>query len=183
MENNNRALLIIDVQNDYFKGGSMELVGTEEAAKNCQLLLEHFRSKNLPVYHVQHFSAQEGATFFLPNTEGAEIHPLVKPKENETLVQKNYPSAFRDTELDNILKKAGIKELVIVGAMTHMCIDTSTRAAFDLGYSCQVISDACATRDLEWNGTVVKSTDVQAAYLAALGWCFAKILTTQDYLK
>jgi len=161
----------------------MELVGTEEAAKNIQVLIEHFRSKNLPIIHVQHFCLQEGATFFLPNTEGAEINSLVKPKESETIVQKNFPSAFRDTELDNILKTRGINELIIVGAMTHMCIDTSTRAAFDLGYSCQVVSDACATRDLEWNGTVVKSTDVQAAYMAALGWCFAKILTTQEYLK
>ncbi len=183
MENTKKALLVVDVQNDYFKGGRMELVGTEEAAQNIGQLLEHFRANNLPIIHVQHFSVQPGATFFLPNTDGAEIHPSVKPKETETLIQKNYPSSFRDTDLDNVLKKAGIKELIIVGAMSHMCIDTTTRAAFDLGYTCQVISDACATRDLEFNGRVVKAVDVQGAYMAALGAVFAKILTTQEYLK
>jgi len=177
------ALIIVDVQNDYFKGGKMELVGMEEASKNCQLVLEHFRSKNLPLVHVQHFCVEEGATFFLPKTEGAEIHENVKPKEGETLVTKNYPSSFRETKLQEILQNLNIKDLVIVGAMSHMCIDTTTRAACDLGYNCTVLHDACATRDLEFNGAIAKAKDVQVAYMAALGWGFARVISTQEYLK
>ena len=99
------GLIIIDVQNDYFKGGSMELVGMDNAAKNCQLLLENFRATGFPVFHVQHFSTQEGAAFFIPNTTGSEIHERVKPKEDEVVIVKKYPSAFRETDLNGVLQE------------------------------------------------------------------------------
>lgn len=176
------GLIIIDVQNDYFKGGRMELVGMEVAAGNSQLLLERFRASNMPIFHIQHLSVQEGATFFIPNTDGCEIHDTVRPEDGESLVQKHYPSSFRDTTLNALLKKSEITDLVLCGAMSHMCVDTTVRAAFDLGYRCTVISDACATRDLEFEGKVVDSADVHAAFMASLQVPFAAVLTTQDYL-
>ena len=184
MENTMReGLIIIDVQNDYFKGGNMELVGMENAAKNCQILLENFRTTGFPVFHVQHFFNQEGAIFFIPNTKGSEIHESVKPKENEALIIKNYPSAFRETDLDGVLQRLQIRELVVCGAMSHMCIDTTVRAAFDLGHACTLISDACATRNLEFEGKVIHASDVHASFMASLNGLFATVLTTQDYLK
>ncbi len=177
-----KGLIIIDVQNEYFKGGVLELIGIEDAAKNCQLLLETFRTASLPIFHVQHVSS-EGAPFFVPNTKGCEIHEAVKPKENEALIIKNYPSSFRDTGLDEILRKSGVTELVVCGAMSHMCVDTTVRAAFDLGYSCIVISDACATRDLEFDGKLISASDVHASFMAALKFPFATVLTTQEYLN
>ncbi len=81
-----------------------------------------------------------------------------------------------------MLRESGIRELVICGAMTHMCIDTTTRAAFDLGYKCSVVSDACATRDLEFNNQLVKAADVQAAFMAALSAPFAQVLPTNQFL-
>jgi len=178
-----KGLIIIDVQNDYFKGGALELVGIEEAVKNCQLLLEKFRTAPLPIFHVQHVSSDQGAPFFIPNTKGCEIHETVQPKENEALIIKNYPSSFRDTGLDGILRKSGVTELVVCGAMSHMCVDTTVRAAFDLGYSCKVISDACATRDLEFEERVISASDVHASFMAALKFPFATVLTTQEYLN
>ncbi|MFC1581195.1 cysteine hydrolase family protein [Thermodesulfobacteriota bacterium] len=178
-----KGLIIIDVQNDYFKGGAMELVGMEDAAENCRTLLENFREAGLPIFHVQHFSIQEGAAFFIPNTTGSEIHESVTPREDEVLITKNYPSAFRDTGLHGILQKSQVKELVVCGAMSHMCIDTTVRAAFDSGYSCRLISDACATRNLEFEGKVIKASDVHAAFMASLGGPFAAVLTTQAFLK
>ena len=177
-----QGLIIIDVQNDYFAGGSMELMAMDEASSNCQILLDSFRIKQAPLFHIQHISAQEGATFFVPNTPGCEIHASVQPRENEPVVVKHYPNSFRETELNTILQNAGVDELVICGAMTHMCIDTTTRAAFDLGYRCHVVSDACATRDLEFNGQLVKAEDVQAAFMAALSAPFAHISSTDQYL-
>lgn len=183
MNSSNRALLIVDVQNDYFEGGKFTLVGIDKAAQNCKRLLEHFRTNKLPIIHIQHFFVGENAPFFAPKTPGSDINEAVTPLEGEKLITKNYPSSFRETELNEYLKKSGITELVIVGAMSHMCIDTTTRAAADLGYTCQVIHDACATRDLEFNGTVVKASDVHASYMAALGFAFAKILSTEEYLR
>ncbi|MFZ2313574.1 MAG: isochorismatase family protein, partial [Methylobacter sp.] len=107
----------------------------------------------------------------------------VQPKENEALIIKNYPSSFRDTGLDGILRKSGVTELVVCGAMSHMCVDTTVRAAFDLGYSCKVISDACATRDLEFEERVISASDVHASFMAALKFPFATVLTTQEYLN
>ena len=177
------GLVIIDVQNDYFKGGRMELVGMEEAAKNCQLLLEGFRAMNKPIFHIQHLSVQEGATFFIPDTDGCKTHESVRPKEGEALVRKHYPSSFRDTNLDSLLKKSEITDLIVCGAMSHMCVDTTVRAAFDLGYRCTAISDACATRNLEFDGKVIDSADVHAAFMASLQVPFATVLTTEEYLE
>ena len=178
-----KALVIVDIQNDYFKGGKYELVGIDEAAKNAQTTLEHFRTNKLPIIHVQHFFVGEGAPFFVPETHGSEINDLVKPKEGETLITKNYPSSFRETKLHETLQNLKINDLVVVGAMSHMCIDTTVRAGADLGYTITVLHDACATRDLEFNGKTVKAADVQTAYMSALGFAFAKIVSTEEFLK
>lgn len=177
-----QGLIVIDVQNDYFVDGTMELVEMDTAASNCVKLLNYFRKNQAPIFHIQHIATREGATFFVPNTHGCEIHKSVTPYENEPVVIKHYPSSFRDTELNEMLKNSGVEEVIICGAMTHMCIDTTTRAAFDLGFKCNVISDACATRDLEFNGKVVKAADVQTAFMAALSVPFAQVISTEQYL-
>lgn len=177
-----QGLIVIDVQNDYFTGGTMELVAMNAAASNCKKLLDYFRENQSPVFHIQHIATREGATFFVLNTRGCEIHERVTPRKNEPVVIKHYPSSFRETELNEILKITGVEQVVICGAMTHMCIDATTRAAFDLGFKCYVISDACATRDLEFNGQVVKAEDVQAAFMAALSVPFAQVISTEQYL-
>jgi len=178
-----QGLIVIDVQNDYFIDGSMELVEMDVAASNCAKLIDSFRKNKGSVFHVQHIATREGATFFVPNTHGCEIHESVKPFVNEPVIVKNYPNSFRETELNDVLEKLGIEEVVICGAMTHMCIDTTTRAAFDLGFKCIVISDACATRDLKFNGQFVKAVDVQAAFMAALSIPFAQVVSTEIYLE
>ena len=177
-----RALIIIDVQNDYFTDGSMELVAMDAAALNCRQLLDAFRAEAAPLFHIQHIASRPGATFFVADTPGCEINHRVKPQDKEPVVVKHYPSAFRETRLHEQLQAAGIDELVICGAMTHMCVDTTTRAAFDLGYKCQVVFDACATRDLEFDGRPVAAADVQAAFMAALSMPFAQISSTSQFL-
>lgn len=178
-----KGLVIIDVQNDYFKEGKMPLVGMEKAVENCRAMLDHFREKQIPIFHLRHIAIGEGATFFIPDTKGSEIHKLVNPVENETVVVKHFPNAFRDTLLSDLLHRSGVKELVICGAMSHMCVDTTVRAAFDLGYTCNIISDACATRDLEFGGRVVNAADVHAAFMASLNGSFARVLTTEKFLE
>jgi nicotinamidase-related amidase len=174
------ALLIVDIQNDYFPGGAMENVGATEAAQQATLLLDAFRRKSLPVIHIQHIATRPGATFFLPDTPGAEIHKSVTPDKGETLFRKHFPSAFRETALLEHLRKEKIARLAIVGMMTHMCIDTTTRAAADLGFSCSLAHDACATRALTFKGVQVPAGNVQAAYLAALNGPFAKVMSATE---
>ncbi len=176
------ALLIIDIQNDYFEKGAMTLVGSNEASKNAKLILKQFREKNLPVIHIQHIAARPTATFFLPGTPGAEIHKNVKPLEPEKIIVKHYPNSFRETELLNYLKTLDITGLVICGMMTHMCVDATTRAAKDFGFECIVIGDACATSNLEINGQKVEAGEVQKSFLAALNYFYSTVKTTKQYL-
>jgi nicotinamidase-related amidase len=131
---------------------------------------------------MRHLATREGATFFVPGTPGSEIHNGVTPLENETVVVKHFPSSFRETGLNDMLQQASIEQLVVCGAMTHMCIDTTVRAAFDLGYQCRLIADACATRDLEFNGQAVKAADVQIAFMAALSVPFAQVTLTDEFI-
>lgn len=178
----NDCLLLVDLQNDYFRGGNMELVDTEKAAANAQLLLNAFRKRNSPIIHVQHIAARPEAKFFLPGTDGAAIHELVAPHKGETVVIKNYPNSFRDTELLETLKDEKIDTLIICGAMSHMCIDATTRAAFDFGFNCIVAEDACATKDLTYKGKQIKAADVHASFMAALSVPYAKVLTTEELI-
>ncbi len=174
------ALLIIDIQNDYFPGGDMELVGRTEAGEQARKLLTAFRQKALPVIHVRHISNYPGATFFLPGTPGAEIHDSVAPGDGETVIEKHFPNSFRDTPLLEYLRGNKITDLVVAGMMTHMCIDTSVRAANDLGFKCSVAHDACATKSLSYGGVVVSAENVQVAFLAALNGLFAKVQSVDE---
>ncbi|HET6559365.1 MAG TPA: cysteine hydrolase family protein [Prolixibacteraceae bacterium] len=178
----NQLLLLIDIQNDYFTGGKMELNNMDDAAVNAALLLSLFRNKNWPVVHVQHLSIKPNASFFIPGSNGAEIHSSVLPMNEEPVVQKNFPNSFRQTNLYDVLKGLKADELVICGAMSHMCIDTTTRAASDMGYQITLIHDACATRNLIFNEEVVEAPKVQAAYMAALNGSFARVISASEYL-
>jgi nicotinamidase-related amidase len=169
------ALLLIDLQNDYFPGGAMELTGADAAVERAASLLRTFRSRGAPIVHVQHISKRPGATFFLPGTRGAEIHGAVAPAAAEALVVKHFPNSFRETTLLETLRAAGVEQLTIAGMMTHMCVDTTVRAAADLGFKCFLAGDACATRDLQFGSEKVMARDVQLSYLAALSGSFAVV--------
>lgn len=175
-----QALLLIDIQNDYFPGGGMELVGSSAAAARAGKLLRAFRERTLPVIHIQHVSERPGATSFLPDTPGVEIHESVAPNLGEAVFQKHYPNSFRETGLLEHLRNRQISHLTIAGMMTHMCVDTTVRAAADLGFTCVLAHDACATRALSFNGAAVSAESVQTAFLAALNGLFATVLSVDE---
>ena len=177
------ALIIIDIQNDYFPGGKMELEGSPEAARQAAKLLERFRARNLPLVHIQHVSNRPGASFFLPDTPGVSIHDAVAPRAGETVLQKHFPNSFRGTGLLEHLRGLGADHLVIAGMMTHMCVDASTRAAFDLGFSCSLAHDACATRAVAFGAQRVPAEQVHAAFLAALNGLYAKVQSADELLE
>lgn len=162
------ALLLIDIQNDYFPGGKMELVGAMEAAKVAYDLLQCFREHDQYHVHIQHVATKPAATFFLPGDRGADIHDAVAHFEGEPLVIKHHPNAFRETRLLELLQAQGIERLVITGMMTHMCVDATARAASDLGFKIIVVEDACATRDLKYEETLIPAEHVHKAFLSAL---------------
>jgi nicotinamidase-related amidase len=179
----NTALLLLEIQNDYFPNGRMPLEKSLEASAKAQSVLQAFREKKLPVVHVQHISTQPDAAFLLPCTKGAEFYSAVQPGKNEIIVKKHYPNSFKDTSLLNQLIKNQINHLVICGMMTHLTVDATVRAAYDLGFSCTVLHDACATRQLEFNHTIIPEQNVHLAFLAALQPSYATVLGVDDYLQ
>ena len=177
------ALLIIDIQNDYFEGGTNPLSGSEKASENARLVLDRFRDRDLPVIHVQHIATSPSVTFFKPDTEGAEIRNIVKPKGQERLFVKHFPNSFRETGLIEYLKSMNITDLVVCGMMTHMCVDATVRAAKDFGFNIVLIGDACATKDLKINDQAVKASDVHNSFLAALNFTYARVISAKEYLE
>ncbi len=177
-----KALIIIDMQNDYFAGGKMELVGIDEAMENTIKLIEDAKAKEYEIFFIQHISTREGATFFLPNSEGVKLHMRFDVSVG-TVIQKNYPNSFRGTSLQEKLQEKGIKNLIICGAMSHMCVDTTVRTAFDLGYNVELVSDACATKDLVFHGETIRTKDVQNAFMASLNGLFCKVKFTQEIIE
>ena len=160
----------------------MELVGAVEAARNAARVQRHFREAGLPVIHVQHIALRKNATFFLPGTYGVEINEVVAPVGDENVITKHFPNSLRETNLQSVLAELAADELTVVGMMTHMCVDTTVRAANDAGYKVTLIGDACATKNLEFGGVEVAAAEVQVAYLAAIDGSFASVISTDDLL-
>lgn len=166
-----QALLIIDVQEFYFPGGKWELKNPEQAAKNASLLLAHFREKGWMVIHVRH------------NTEpGGNIHKIVEPLSDEEVITKDEVNSFKDTQLRELLFFHDISDLVLCGMQTHMCLEAATRAGADYNFTCTVIGDACATRDLTYGDRTVKAEDVHSSTLSTLK-SYARVMDTEEYLK
>lgn len=175
------ALLIIDIQKDYFPGGKFPLVEPLAAAEKAYGLLQCFRENDEKHVHIQHIALKPDATFFVRGTEGSDIHDAVAHFEGEPIVYKHYPNSFRETNLLEMLKGWGIERVVITGMMTHMCVDATTRAAADFGFQVWVAEDACATRDLEHNGTVIPADHVHKAFLAALK-SYGQVMTSEQVI-
>lgn len=177
------ALILIDIQNDYFKGGRNELVNPEQALQKTQAILQFFRENEEPIIHIQHVNLNENSTFFIKGSRGCKIHKGVEPAEGEIVFIKHKPNCFFNTDLHENLQKNNITNIVICGMMSHMCIDTSVRAAKNLQYQITVIEDACTTKDLTWKGQNIPSYTVHEVIMASLFNIFAEILTVEDYIK
>ena len=162
------ALLLIDIQNDYFPGGKYPLANPLEAAKKAYMLLQCFREHGGRHVHIQHVSLKPDAAFFVRGDGGADIHDSVAHFEGEPLTIKHYPNAFRGTNLLELLKGWGVGRVVIAGMMTHLCVDATARAAADFGFQVIVAADACATRGLQYGETTIPADHVHKAFLAAL---------------
>ncbi|AWF80262.1 cysteine hydrolase [Microbulbifer sp. A4B17] len=176
------ALIVVDMQNDYFEGGKWTLEGIGQASNQAAKVLAEFRKKQWSVIHVHYEFLSEDAPFFIAGSEGAKIHESLLPVEGEPVVLKNEVNSFKGTDLKERLEELGVSQLIIVGAMSHMCIDAITRAASDFGYKNTVIHDACASRDMSFNGVDVPAAHIHAAYMAALQFAYAEVINADTFL-
>jgi nicotinamidase-related amidase len=175
------ALVLIDCQNTY-REGVMQLDGEEPALVECQKLLTRYRDAGRPVIHIQ-LDAGAGSPYDVNDRIGA-IADIVKPREGEPVVVKTYPSSFEKTNLDDLLKSYGVEDVAIVGFMTHVCVNSTARAAFNHGYRATVVGNATATRSLPSpTGGVTSSKDLHDASLTALHDMFAVVVPNADAIQ
>ncbi len=169
------ALLIIDVQNDYFPGGACELYRANDAEERIVSLIKESREIQRPIIYMQHINPA-GAAFFIEGTSGCDISERIKPEPGDKIIVKHYPNSFLKTELNAYLQEQHIEKLIVCGMMTHMCVDTTVRAAMDYGYKIDLAADACATRNLELQGEIIPAETIQKVFIAALARGFANII-------
>ena len=172
------ALVMIDLQNTY-REGVMRLAEVEPAIKEAATLLARARDAGIPIFHIQH-DAGAGSPYDVSAAIGA-ISDEVAPRAGETVIVKNYPNAFIHTDLEAQLAATGLKDVILAGFMTHMCVNSTARGAFNLGYRPTVVASTTATRDLPgMDGAVVSASAVQAASLAAVADLFAIVVPRQS---
>ena len=167
----NTALLIIDVQDFYFPGGKSELVSPQIAADKTALILKYFREKGMPVIHIKHESKTQ-----------SDIQKTVTPVEGERIITKKEVSSFNGTELNDYLKSLGIKNLVICGMQTHMCVEGAVRAGYDLGYKITLVHDACATKELKFGDEIIPARMVHLSTLSTLK-AYEKVVSVEEFLN
>jgi nicotinamidase-related amidase len=177
-----RAIIVVDLQNEYLSSGKLPLVGIENAVSNAARIIDSARTRGDLLIHVRHESPTADAPFFAAGSENVEIIAAVSPLDGEKVIVKQYPNAFRNTGLKAMLDDNGVEEVVVIGAMSHMCIDATSRAAADFGYAVTVVHNACATRDVEFGGKTVQAADVHAAYMSALGWGYGQVVSVEELL-
>lgn len=178
----NTALLLLEIQNDYFPNGRTPLEKSLEASSKAQEVLNAFRDNKKSIIHIQHISTQPDASYLLPCTKGADFHSSIQPIKGETVIKKHYPNSFKDTQLLNHLIKNQINHLLICGMITHLAVDATVRAAHDLGFSCTVLEDACAAQPLSFNQHQISAQDAHDAFMAALQSSYAAVVSTATYL-
>ncbi len=175
------TLVMIDCQNTYTRG-VMELDGVQAALDEAAALLDRARSAGIPIIHIQH-SDGPGSLYDINGESGAFVD-RVAPREGEAVVVKNYPNAFVQTDLDERLKAVSASNLVLTGFMTHMCVNSTARGAFNLGYAPRVVAAATATRALPGvDGEPVPASMLHSASLAAIADLFAVVVPTSSAIQ
>jgi nicotinamidase-related amidase len=175
------AMLIVDMQKDYYPGGRCELEGILAAHANTLALIRRAGAEGIERIYVRHIAAEDAA-FLARGSEGSKLHEDLPIRENERIFIKAHPNSFRETGLDRYLKERGYRRLLVCGAMSHMCIDTTVRAGYDLGYAITLAHDACATKDLEFGGERIPAREVHRSFVAALAGKFCRVEGSESLL-
>jgi nicotinamidase-related amidase len=174
------ALVVIDIQNEYFPGGAIPLPDAEGAARRAAAAIAAARTAGVPVFHVRH-EEPESDEWFVPGSRGAEPHDVVRPADGEPVVLKHHPNSFLETSLAEQLAEAGAGRVAFCGMMTSMCVDATVRAAVDQGLDAVLVDDACAAPELDHRGTRVPADAVHAAFCGALADGIATIVGTESF--
>lgn len=180
--NGTRALLVIDVQNEYFTG-RMPVTYPDGSLKNILSAMDTAQAAGVPVIVIQHEAPQPDSTVFRKGSDGWKLHPEVARRPHGILIHKSLPGAFTGTDLEPWLRARGIVTVTICGYMTQMCCDTTARQALHLGFRVEFLADATGTLDISNRAGSVSAGDLHGAILAVQQSRFATVLRTADWIS
>jgi nicotinamidase-related amidase len=179
-----RALIVIDVQNEYFDGAlPITDPPTDTSLANIGRAMDAATAAGVPVIVVRHGDAEDGAGSFVPGSPTWQLHPEIERRAHDRLIEKTLPGSFTDTELADVLDGAGVDTVSITGYMTHMCVDTTARQAAHRGMSVEILNDATGTLSLENSGGTATGEELHRSTLVAQGQFFADVMSTDDWLE
>jgi len=179
-----RALIVIDVQNEYFDGAlPISDPPTEVSLANIGRAMDAASAAGVPVIVVRHGESNPEATIFREGSRTWELHPEIERRSRDHLVDKTLPGSFTGTPLEDILQEAGIDTVAITGYMTHMCVDTTSRQAAHRGLAVEILNDATGTLPLENSGGGATGEELHRATLVAQGQFFADVVSTDEWLS
>jgi nicotinamidase-related amidase len=178
----NRALLVIDVQNEYFSG-MLPITHPKGSLPNILKAMDEARLRGISVVVIQHASDEPGAERFIKGSPGWELHPEIAQRDCDVLIHKNLPGSFTGTALDEWLRARDISTLTICGYMTQMCCDTTARQAAHRGYKVEFLSDATGTLDFENQAGRVSAEELHRAVLVTQALGFSQVMSTAGWIK
>ena len=178
-----RALIVIDVQNEYFDGAlPISDPPPDLSLANIGRAMDAATEADVPVIVVRHGDTDPEAAIFREGTRAWELHPEIERRSRD-LIEKTLPGSFTGTPLESILSAAGVDTVAITGYMTHMCVDTTSRQAAHLGLAVEILNDATGTLPLENSGGTAAGEELHRATLVAQGQFFADVVSTDDWLR
>jgi nicotinamidase-related amidase len=176
-----RALLVIDVQNEYFTG-KLPVSYPPDTLPRILTAMDAATTKGVPVVVIQHSAPQPNSATFRKGSPEWELHPEVGARPQAVLIEKTLPGSFTGTNLEEWLKENGVDTLVIAGYMTQMCCDTTARQAVHLGYNVEFLADATGTLDIKNTAGSVTAEELHRAILVTQQMRFSKVMSTDDWL-
>lgn len=176
-----RALLVIDVQNEYFTGG-LPITHPENSLEKIVTVMDTAYQNEIPIVTVQHSSPQADAKTFRRGSHGWQLQPQIAKRPYDLLLEKQMPSSFAGTNLEQWLRDRGVDKVVICGYMTQMCCDSTSRDACHRGFGVEFLSDATGTLDITNAAGAISAEELHRAILVTQAMRFGKVLSTKEWI-
>jgi nicotinamidase-related amidase len=177
-----RALLVIDVQNEYFPGGALPIIHPQNHLENILETMDAAKRDEVTTIVVRHHQPDPNSPLFCKGSKNWELHPEVASRHHDLLLDKQLPGSFTNTGLEMFLRERGIDTVSIAGYMTQICCDTTAREAMHRGFTVEFLSDATGTLDVENSAGSVKADDLHKAILVAQQMFISEVISKDEFI-
>ena len=182
MTQNPQALIVIDVQNEYFMG-HLPVTFPDNSLGNILKAMDHAEDVGIPVAIIQHTSASPDSLTFRKGSWEWRLNPEVEKRKRDILIEKTLPGSFTGTALEMWLREKGIKRVAICGYMAQMCCDTTARQAFHLGFQVDFLSDAIGTLSVQNSAGSISASDLHRAVMVTQAMRFCRVMATEEWIE